>query len=197
MEPAPPLVLIGPMASGKSAVGRMLAHRTGSRFIDSDREIVERHGPISAIFAEQGEQAFRLLEADVIAVALGNRGVVVALGGGAVLDAGTRDRLARTTVVYLETDLATVRPRISGDIARPLLAGSPLQRWQEIYDERRPLYEAVASQVIDTRGLPVRAVTDAVLRAIRPAQPPAGAPAGTTAAPMPMNEESGRRTHDH
>lgn len=183
MGPTRPLVLIGPMASGKSAVGRMLAHRTGLRFIDSDREIVERHGPVAAIFAERGEQAFRVLEADVIAAALENDDVVVALGGGAVLDAGTRDRLTRTTVVYLETDLATVRPRISGDTTRPLLAGKPGERWQEIYDERRPLYEAVATEVIDTRDLPARAVVDAVLRAIRSAQQPAGPPAGATAAP--------------
>ncbi len=194
MVPDRPLVLIGPMASGKSAVGRMLAHRTGSRFLDTDREIVERHGSISSIFASQGEQAFRTFEADVVRAALGLDGVVVSLGGGAVLHAGTRELLADTTVVLLDTDLRTVLPRITGDTGRPLLAGRPAERWQEIYDERRPLYVAVASLVIDTRGLSLREVTEAVLLAVRPAQQPGG---NATAPRTDTNEESGTNTHDH
>ena len=194
MAPDRPLVLIGPMASGKSAVGRMLAQRTGLRFIDADREIVEQHGPITSIFAEQGEQAFRAFEADVVREALGNDGVVVSLGGGAVLHAGTRELLTDATVVLLDTDVRTVLPRITGDTGRPLLAGRPAERWQEIYDERRPLYAAVASLVIDTRGLSVREVTEAVLLAVRPGQQAGGR---VSAPPTDTNEESGTKTHDH
>ncbi|MHA7207726.1 shikimate kinase [Arthrobacter sp. MDT1-65] len=160
------VVLVGPMAVGKSAVGRMLARRTGARFVDTDRVIVERHGSIPGIFARGGEQVFRDLEADVVGEALTADGVVVSLGGGAVLHPGTRSLLADAVVVFLDTDLATVLPRIGADSGRPLLAGRPAERWQELYDARRPVYAAVATSVVDTRGLTVREATEAVLRAL-------------------------------
>ncbi len=193
MEQRRRVVLTGPMAVGKSAVGRLIAQRMGVRFIDSDRSIVERHGAISTIFARQGEQAFRSLEADVVREALELDDVVLSLGGGAVLDAGTRSLLRTATVVFLDTDLASVRQRISGDTGRPLLAGRPEDRWQELYDQRRPLYAALASFVIDTRGLPVRAVTQAVLSALEAD----GGPTGTSDATptIHLNHESGTNTH--
>lgn len=159
------VVLVGPMAAGKSAVGRTLAQRIGARFIDTDRVIVERHGSISGIFAEQGEDGFRSIEADVVRESLAAV-AVVSVGGGAVLHPGTRELLADTAVVFLDTDLATVLPRITGAADRPLLTGRPAERWQELYDERRPVYAALASVVVDTRDLTVRQVTDAVLRAL-------------------------------
>ncbi|WP_104165185.1 shikimate kinase [Arthrobacter sp. SX1312] len=160
-----PVVLVGPMAVGKSAVGRMLAERISARFIDTDRVIVERHGSIARIFARRGEEAFRAIEADVVRTAL-TEDAVVSLGGGAVLHPQTRELLQDTTVVFLDTDLAAVLPRIGADSGRPLLAGRPAERWQELYDERRPVYAALATAVVDTRGLSVRAVTAAVLRAL-------------------------------
>lgn len=160
------VVLVGPMAVGKSAVGRTLARRTDARFVDTDRVIAERHGSIPAIFARGGEQAFRALEAEVVGEALAADGVVVSLGGGAVLHPGTRALLADAVVVFLDTDLATVLPRIRADTGRPLLAGRPAERWQELYDARRPVYAAVATAVVDTRGLTVAAAADAVLRAL-------------------------------
>ncbi|MDN4611415.1 shikimate kinase [Arthrobacter burdickii] len=188
-----PVVLVGPMASGKSAVGRMLAQRTGARFIDSDREIVERHGSISTIFEEQGEQAFRTLEASIVGEALGAGDAVVSLGGGAVLHPDTQALLAQATVVFLDTDVATVLPRISGDTGRPLLAERPAERWQELYDERRPLYAALATVVMDTRGRSVREVTDAVLSALGNAPGPSR---DSVAAPSnDLNEESGTNPH--
>jgi shikimate kinase len=188
-----PVVLVGPMASGKSAVGRMLAQRTGARFIDSDREIVERHGSISTIFEQQGEQAFRTLEASIVGEALGAGDAVVSLGGGAVLHPATQALLAHATVVFLDTDVATVLPRISGDTGRPLLAERPAERWQELYDERRPLYAALATVVVDTRGRSVREVTDAVLSALEGAP---GTSRDSVAAPsIDLNEESGTNPH--
>ncbi|MCU1631763.1 MAG: shikimate kinase [Micrococcaceae bacterium] len=166
-----PVVLVGPMAVGKSAVGRVLAQRTGSRFVDTDRLIVERHGTIADIFARHGEQGFRLLEAEVVAEVL-VPGVVVSLGGGAVLHPRTQELLAGAVVVFLDTDLATVLPRISGDSGRPLLAGRPAERWQELYEARRPVYAALATVVVDGRGLSVRGTADAVLRALPAAPPP-------------------------
>lgn len=193
MQRDTPLVLVGPMAAGKSAVGRLLAQRTGARFIDSDREIVERHGSISTIFEQQGEQAFRGLEAGVVGESLGAGNVVVSLGGGAVLHPGTRALLADATVVFLDTDLATVLPRISGDSGRPLLAGRPAERWQELYDERRPIYAEVASLVVDTRGRSVREVTDAVLRAL--AGDRRTSRNSVAGQPIDLNEESGTNPH--
>lgn len=197
MERKRPVVLVGPMAVGKSAVGRIVAQRTGARLVDSDRVIVERHGPISTIFAQQGEPAFRELEAEVIREALADDDVVVSLGGGAVLHPQTRALLREATVVFLDTDLATVRPRISGDTGRPLLTGRPEDRWQELYDERRPVYAALASLVVDTRGLSVRGAADAVLQALPPgrAQSVAGDAAPCTDL-TDLTDESVTNPHD-
>jgi shikimate kinase len=170
------VVLVGPMAVGKSAVGRALARRTDARFVDTDRVIAERHGSIPGIFARGGEQAFRVLEAEVVGEALATDGVVVSLGGGAVLHPGTRALLAGAVVVFLDTDLATVLPRIRADTGRPLLAGRPAERWQELYDARRPVYAAVATAVVDTRGLTVAAAAEAVLRALTENDAPDNAP---------------------
>jgi shikimate kinase len=170
-----PLVLVGPMATGKTAVGRTLAARRGVPFVDTDRRIIERHGPIPGIFAAQGEAGFRRLEAAVVSEVLEAGGdAVVALGGGAVLDAGTRD-----------TDLATVLPRILPDTGRPMLANNPADRWVELYEQRRPLYHEVADLVIDTRGRSVRTVLEQVLRRLD------AEPAGGTQPP----EESRTTSH--
>ncbi|WP_082046324.1 shikimate kinase [Arthrobacter sp. L77] len=196
-----PVVLVGPMAVGKSAVGRMLAERIGAPFIDTDRVIVERHGSIAGIFARQGEEAFRALEADVVRAAL-DEDAVVSLGGGAVLHPRTRDLLQDTTVVFLDTDLAAVLPRIGADASRPLLAGRPAERWQELYDARRPVYAALATTVVDTRGLSVRAVTAAVLRAVPALHRSDGGPGDTTPAATHdathhLDHESGTTHHGH
>lgn len=149
-----PVVLIGLMATGKSAVGASLATRLGWTFVDTDQLIVQRHGRISAIFAQQGEPAFRKLEARVVAGVLGEAPAnqVVSLGGGAVLDARTRTLLDGARVVFLDADLATVRRRITRDRSRPLLADDPVEAWSRMDRERRPLYERLAGHVLDTRG---------------------------------------------
>ncbi|MBG6182670.1 shikimate kinase [Arthrobacter sp. CAN_A214] len=160
-----PLVLVGPMAAGKTALGRTLATRRGAAFVDTDRRIVERHGAIARIFASRGETGFRKLEAAVVRKALASDdSAVVALGGGAVLDAGTRAALRSAFVIFLDTDLPTVLPRILSDTGRPLLAGDPAARWLELYEQRRPLYEEVADLVIDTRGRALQDVLEQVLR---------------------------------
>ncbi|MHA7277499.1 shikimate kinase [Arthrobacter sp. HLT1-21] len=145
------------MATGKSAVGASLAARLGWTFVDTDQLIVRRHGRISMIFARQGEPAFRALEARVVAEVLGGAPAnqVVSLGGGAVLDNGTRILLAGARVVFLDADLATVRRRITRDRSRPLLADDPLEAWTRMDRERRPIYERLADHVLDTRGLSI------------------------------------------
>ncbi|MBG6190228.1 shikimate kinase [Arthrobacter sp. CAN_A212] len=149
-----PVAFIGLMATGKSVVGAQLASRLGWTFIDTDQLIVARHGRISRIFSQQGEQAFRRLEAEVVAEVLtgASAETVVSLGGGAVLDEGTQALLAGSRVVFLDADLATVRRRITRDRSRPLLAGDPVEAWTRMDRERRPLYERLANIVLDTRG---------------------------------------------
>ncbi|WP_035774997.1 shikimate kinase [Arthrobacter sp. H5] len=149
-----PVVLIGMMGSGKSAVGRAYAAMKGLDFVDADQLIVDRHGAITEIFASRGEEYFRKIEAQVIAEAVGaaDRTVVVSLGGGAVLHAATQRVLRNCCVVYLDADLQTVLPRIIGDAARPLLAGDPAVRWSGLHAERHALYERLADIILQTGG---------------------------------------------
>jgi shikimate kinase len=160
-SPVPlPIVLVGPMGAGKSRVGARLAASVGAPFIDTDQRIVERYGPIDEIFAREGEKYFRVIEREVVAEALGEE-AVVSLGGGAVLDADTRDDLASLPVVWLKVSADAVAPRLSGG-NRPLLAEGGLDRWIRIRDERRPLYEQVAGLVIDTSRRSVARIVDQI-----------------------------------
>ncbi|WP_341394974.1 shikimate kinase [Arthrobacter sp. G119Y2] len=155
------IVLIGFMAAGKSVVGREFASRRQLKFIDTDQLITERHGPIPELFAARGECYFREVEARTVAAALAEPSrTVISLGGGAVLDTGTQQLLRGATVVFLDTDLQTVLPRITRSGNRPLLAGDPVRRWQELAKARRPVYESLADITIDTRGLSVTAIID-------------------------------------
>lgn len=178
MSPAArkPLVLIGLMATGKSTVGRSTAARLGWEFVDTDHVIVDRYGPIPDIFAERGESGFREVEAEVVADVLGNAAseTVVSLGGGSVLHADTRKLLASTLVAFLNADLATVLPRLAVDTGRPLLTGDPGERWSRLDTERRPLYEALADFVVDTRGATIDDVVNRLEERVRRACPASG-----------------------
>jgi len=162
-----PVVLIGPMAVGKSAIGQQLAQHLGCPFVDTDAVVVDQHGTIAEIFASRGERVFRELEARAVAEAVeaatareaqgkaapGREGstVVISLGGGAVLDSGTQQLLDRCTVVYLECDADTVAERIARNSGRPLLAGDAMGRWRTLFATRRPVYERLADIVLDVR----------------------------------------------
>ena len=153
--------LIGPMGSGKTAVGRRLAVLLGKEFFDSDAEIEKRTGvDIRYIFEREGEPKFRVREGEVIADLTRLDDVVVATGGGVVLDAANRERLAATgTVVYLETDLDTLVRRTRSTKVRPLLAtDDPRAVLERLLEARRPLYEQLADLRIETTGRQVRAV---------------------------------------
>ncbi|GAB3273031.1 shikimate kinase [Arthrobacter pigmenti] len=156
----PPIVLIGPMASGKSAIGQELAAQLGVTFSDTDRIVTKAHGPIAEIFARYGERFFRHQEAAALQRLLESEeyaGTVISVGGGAVLDTGTSQLLSSSAVVvYLVTDLATVMPRISGKGHRPLLAEDPVTSWVRLFDLRRPVYERLADLTLDTRRGNVR-----------------------------------------
>lgn len=154
------LVLIGPMAAGKSSVGRRIAKQLGVGFFDTDTAVVREHGPIGEIFAEHGEEYFRRLERDAVRTALATDGVV-SLGGGAVLDLDTRADLARHRVVLLTVSPRVVAGRLRGPV-RPLLDEDPVARWTEIYRARKPIYDELADATFDTSSGPLTDIAAAV-----------------------------------
>ena len=149
-----PIILIGPMAVGKSAIGQQLAQQLDAPFVDTDAVIVAGHGSIADIFAGRGERAFREIEARTVAAAVEaaeGTATVISLGGGAVLDSGTQQLLSRCTVVYLECDVETVAGRIARNSGRPLLAGDAMGRWTAMFATRKPVYERLADITLDVR----------------------------------------------
>ncbi|MFH9940834.1 shikimate kinase [Streptomyces murinus] len=163
----PRLVLVGPMGVGKSTVGRLLAERLDVGYRDTDDDIVAAEGrEISEIFVDEGEEHFRALEKAAVATALAEHRGVLALGGGAVLDADTRALLAPHPVVYLSMDVEEAVRRTGLNVARPLLAVNPRKQWRELMEARRHLYEEVATAVITTDGRTPEEVTQAALDAL-------------------------------
>lgn len=160
------VVLIGPMGSGKTSIGRKLAKATKRPFFDTDIAVTRVHGPIEALFAEHGEEHFRRLEREAVRDGLAGGGIV-SLGGGAVLDAATRADLADHRVVLLTVEPRVVATRVK-DSKRPLLQGDDaIARWTAIYTERRPLYEQLADATFDTSSGPLQDVVDAVAAWVR------------------------------
>jgi shikimate kinase len=155
----PSVVLVGPMGAGKTKVGRRVARLLGVDFVDTDKTIVAEHGPITQIFEQHGEPAFRALERAAVVDALAGDGVV-SLGGGAVLDPATRDDLAGRRVVLLTVSARAVEGRL-GQGKRPLIRDG-VSDWQRIFDERRALYEEVADLVIDTSHRPFDSIAEEV-----------------------------------
>lgn len=156
------LVLVGPMAAGKTSIGRKVARLLEVPFVDTDKRIVAAHGPIPQIFAEHGESRFREWEREAVAAAV-NEGGVVSLGGGAVTDAGTRALLSQHPVVFLTVSEEAVARRIRG-AGRPLLDGEddPVARWRAIFAERRGWYDEVADLTVDTSRRPMRALAEEI-----------------------------------
>ena len=167
MSAVPAVVLVGPMGVGKSTVGRLLAERLGLGYRDTDEDIVAHEGrTIAEIFVDEGEPAFRALEKRAVHTALAEHEGVLALGGGAVLDADTRALLAGHRVVYLSMDVEEAVKRTGLNVARPLLAVNPRRQWRELMEARRHLYEEVATAVVATDGRSPEEVTRAALDAL-------------------------------
>ena len=150
MSPDGPIVLVGAPGSGKSTVGAVLAEHLGVAFHDTDSVIVDRVGkPVAEIFADDGEEVFRILEEQVTAELLDRSGVL-ALGGGAVLSPVTRSALRGRRVVWLRVGLSAAVKRVGLDTARPLLLGNVRGRLLALLNERAAIYAEVASEVVDT-----------------------------------------------
>ena len=154
-ERSRPIVLIGPMAAGKTYVGTHLARFYGYEFLDADQLIVERYGEVSEIFEIFGEAYFRELERKTIEEVLTSpvyRNTVFSLGGGAPMTDSVAELLKDECVVYILVDADTVTPRITGNKTRPLLQPNPVERWTEIFERRRSRYEELAHFTLDARG---------------------------------------------
>jgi shikimate kinase len=147
----PAAIMIGPPGAGKTTIGALLAAQLGLDFVDADTVIEEAAGkPVSDIFVQDGEEAFRALERAAAARLISSHPGVLALGGGAILDPGTRDLLAGRRVVYLETGFASAVHRTGLDSPRPLLFGNPRGRMKVLLEERLPVYTALAWITVPT-----------------------------------------------
>ena len=154
-EQSRPIVLIGPMAAGKTYIGTHLARFYGYEFLDADQLIVERYGEVSEIFEIFGEAYFRELERKTIEEVLTSpvyRNTVFSLGGGAPMTDSVAELLKDECVVYILVDAETVTPRITGNKTRPLLQPNPVERWTDIFERRRSRYEELAHFTLDARG---------------------------------------------
>jgi shikimate kinase len=159
--------LVGPMGAGKSTIGRHLAALLGKRFVDADREIEERTGArVALIFELEGEAGFRRRERAALDELTALSDIVLATGGGAVLDPANRSLLrSRGTVVYLHAPLDALFRRTRRDHNRPLLqTDDPLARLTQIVRDRDPLYREVADLIVDTDHRTVRSVVNEVAR---------------------------------
>jgi shikimate kinase len=155
------IIFVGPMGAGKTTIGKQLARQLGRHFYDSDRVIEERTGAnIPLIFELEGEAGFRRREKAIIAELTEMDNIVLATGGGAILDPDNRDQITRQGfVIYLNAPLKQLVNRTSKDKNRPLLqTEDPRKKLEEILAVRDPLYREVADEIIETDGSPVRNV---------------------------------------
>ena len=151
--------LIGPMGAGKTTVGSLLAKAMGREFFDSDTVLQERTGvTVSEIFEREGEQGFRRREREVIAELVQQKNIVLATGGGAVLDADNRRLLAsRGTVIYLQVSLEAQLQHLHADRSRPLLQnGDPEEILKRLSSKRGPLYQELCDHQVNMEGLTAR-----------------------------------------
>ena len=163
------LFLVGPMGAGKSAVGRQLAKILHLDFFDSDQEVEDRTGvDIPFIFEKEGEEGFRKRESKVIDELSARQGIVLATGGGAIVDPSSRSRLgARGYVIYLHTTVRQQLERTQRGRNRPLLeTEDPRQVLEALMEIRDPLYREIADMVIETDGRRVREVANEILEAL-------------------------------
>jgi shikimate kinase len=162
------LVLIGFMGTGKTEAGRLLAGELNRRMVDTDQVIEQREDmSIGDIFTKYGEPYFRRREQELIGELAAQRGLVIATGGGIVLN-GENVRILKDSgyLVWLDTEVGEVVARLADDTTRPLLAGQGKSAVTELYEQRRPLYrEAADVRVSTTRKMPL-AVVEEIIRVL-------------------------------
>jgi shikimate kinase len=154
------------MGAGKTAIGRELARQLGLEFVDADQEIERRTGAdIALIFEKEGEAGFRKREREVIAELTQREGVVLATGGGAVLDLANREALkSRGFVIYLKASIGAQAARTAQNRNRPLLETEDRQaRLQQLFEVRAPLYEGLAELTVDTDSSQVKQISQRII----------------------------------
>ena len=164
---SPKAVVIGPPGSGKTTVGALLAERLGVGFRDTDHDVEATAGkPIGEIFVDDGEERFRALERSAVQAALASHDGVLALGGGAILDPATQADLTGLPVVYLEVGLSDAIKRVGLASARPLLVLNPRSRFRKLMEERRPIYEGLASVRVTTDEREPAEIVDEIVKGL-------------------------------
>ncbi|RLA33107.1 MAG: shikimate kinase AroK [Gammaproteobacteria bacterium] len=169
MKPPKNLFLVGPMGAGKSAVGRQLARLTHLEFVDSDEEIESRTGvDIPFIFEKEGEAGFRKRECKVIDELSAREGIVMATGGGAIVDPDSRSRLgARGFVVYLYTSVKQQLDRTQRGRNRPMLENGDKEKvLEELMEQRDSMYREIADLIVETDGRRVQTVAREIHEAL-------------------------------
>ena len=158
------IVLIGAPGAGKSSVGKRLARKLGKTYVDVDHRIEEVMGkPIAEIFADEGEAYFRALEQEAT-IELLDSFDVLSLGGGSVMNPEIRSALAGHDIVWLKVSIGQASRRVGLNTARPLLLGNVCGRLIELLRERTPVYEALATQIVETDGRGSSEVADQLAR---------------------------------
>lgn len=158
------IVLMGAPGAGKSTVGKRLARKLGRTFVDVDHRIEEVVGkPIAEIFADEGEDYFRAVEEEATLELLDGFDVV-SLGGGSVMNPTIREALGEHEVIWLKVSIGQASRRVGLNTVRPLLLGNVRGRLIELLRERTPVYEALATQIVDTDGRGSSEVADQLAR---------------------------------
>lgn len=152
------IVLIGAPGSGKSTVGVALAAHLQWPFVDTDALIeLKESRKITDLFVDHGEEYFRSVEFETLKEVLQETSAVISLGGGAPISQPAQDAISssNSTIVFLDVSLATAAPRVGFNRDRPLLLGNPRAQWQALSDQRRPIYEKLATQSIKVDDMTV------------------------------------------
>ena len=152
------IVLIGAPGSGKSTVGVALAAHLQWPFVDTDALIeLKESRKITELFVDHGEEYFRSVEFETLKEVLQETSAVISLGGGAPISQPAQDAISssNSTIVFLDVSLATAAPRVGFNRDRPLLLGNPRAQWQALSDQRRPIYEKLATQSIKVDDMTV------------------------------------------
>ena len=147
------IVLIGPPGAGKSSIGRSLSKEMDMPFIDSDSEIEKiAQKKISEIFVDDGEPAFRKIEVEVVSSLLRDFSGVIALGGGAPMNAEIQGKLEKSDfpVIFIDVSISQAANRVGFNKDRPLLLINPRQQWMNLMSERRPIYERLATDTVSS-----------------------------------------------
>ena len=164
------IFLIGPMASGKTTIGRKLAKKTSKKFYDSDKEITKSTGAkISLIFEIEGDTGFRTRETKIISKLVLLKNIVLSTGGGTILIEENRNMLVENgIIVYLKSSAREIFNRTSEDKSRPLLQGkNRLSKIKEILNEREPIYKSLANEIIDTDNFVAEEIIQEILKRIK------------------------------